>query len=332
MNEVIKDVNITREATIHEPSIYDMANEACRGWTSEDLQLVKSSAESIKSRKMASRIKAVAKVAALNRQCERPSQSFAELLFTLNPSNKLIRENRNYLVVEVAANFRLPKLPLGYGFKGGAARIALSHLLGNNTRNLIARDFDVVRFSKGNIKQDNIVAARVMPEDFSHGFGVEVSVSMEQYFSSRDLTINEVLLVGKKVIFTPAAFEDLRAGILRPAGEYANNKKAIPGKIACKILRLAAQLESDGRNYTLINFPNGMKVLNREYERQRQRAKSLSLEIERKYIDLCAKNLRFEGETDPASSFGAIAVPKPTPKVFRSLTLRNELQRHRKHS
>ena len=204
--------------------------------------------------------------------------------------------------MEVAANFRLPRIPLGYGFKGGAARIALANVIGWNTKSLRARDFDLVRFSKGSLEQDREIAAKIMPEDFSHGFGVEVVDSLEQYFESRDLTINEVLFFGRKVVFTKAALEDLRRGILRPTKFLSGNSPEIPGKIACKILRLAAEFQVADLEFKLIDFPENLKVTHRDFELHRKRAAELGKDIEKKYIELCGELLEVEVLKKPLKS------------------------------
>ena len=88
---------------------------------------------------------------------------FWDLLGSLNHSEIIVWE------VEVA---ELPKLPKGYGFKGGAARLALLRALG--LEELSVRDFDVVRidaFSDGSIADEIVI--EFMADNFAHGWGVE---------------------------------------------------------------------------------------------------------------------------------------------------------------
>jgi len=302
MSEIPKDYS---DNVVEDSNLLELANSSAEGWSTNDLKQVLSSAQTLKSQKSVASIKAVAKLAFLAKQCNNRQESLVELLFSLNPATKLVRQNSKYIVVEVAANFRVPRIPLGYGFKGGVARIALLNVIGCNTQRLNARDFDLVRFSKGNIEQDQSIAARVMAEDYSHGHGVEVVDSLDKYFESRDLTINEILFFGKKVAFTRNALDDLRQRVLKPSKFLIDNNPEIPGKIACKILRLAAEFQVSGAGFKLLDFPNELKVATRDFEMHRQRAAELGANIEKQYIELCGEFLDIESLRKPIKSVSA---------------------------
>lgn len=135
-------------------------------------------------------------------------------------------------------------LPKGYVYHGGAARAILARKLGIEV-SPEARDIDFCY--AGSIKgrvHDDYLMAKYSPDDFSRGHGV--SDVSDAYFSTRDFTINELLVADKKLILSKDCLLDTVRGIVRIT-EYEKKESYdedlpyyINPKILAKALRLAA--------------------------------------------------------------------------------------------
>jgi len=66
------------------------------------------------------------------------------------------------------------------------------------------------------------------------------------YFSSRDLTLNEVLVMGDKVICTVQCLEDIINGILAPTQHIRGSSGKVDSMVFVKMLRFAAIAEVEG--------------------------------------------------------------------------------------
>ncbi|KKW43002.1 MAG: hypothetical protein UY92_C0001G0016 [Candidatus Magasanikbacteria bacterium GW2011_GWA2_56_11] len=148
--------------------------------------------------------------------------------------------------IEVRNHFSKKHLPDGYAYKGGAARALLLRSLGSVLQ-VEPRDIDVVRLApeepyKG---ADTELAKEFMPDDFSEGWGVEIINSEDQYFSTRDVTVNEVLATDHEVIATEQCVIDAVRHIIRLTEFERGSDKDIyttPGpKMLAKILRLYSE-------------------------------------------------------------------------------------------
>lgn len=310
--------NITSELNLLED-----ARSLSDGWSVTHLKQVQSAAEDLKCSKTTAHIQAIVKktaIAKLNGECS----TLSHKLFELNPSTKLLRSTQSYIVVEVPVNFRLPRIPLGYAFKGGAARLALLNVLGIDTRRLQARDFDLVRYAKGSVEDDRRIARRVMSEDFSHGHGVEVVESLEHYFDSRDLTINEVLLTGKKLLMSWRAFDDGAHSIIRPSQHLLKQPRTFPGVTACKALRFAAEFHARGLNWILAELPEGVRATEREIALHAARAAESGALVEKQFQALCREFI-----VPVASGPRTSASSKPNRKAFPASRLRSAFPKRR---
>ena len=141
------------------------------------------------------------------------------------------------------------ELPSGYALIGGAARNVFLAELGQAV--MSPRDFDLVAITDWNPDESHAqrLAERYMPRDFAYGHGVKFE-TLEQYFRSRDFTVNEVLVSKDAIYATPQALRDLSEKVIRPSLDivqswesYAFRKWGIDPKLAMKALRLNLQFE-----------------------------------------------------------------------------------------
>lgn len=147
----------------------------------------------------------------------------------------------------------VPELPEGYGYKGGAARAILEHTLGLEVSR--PRDLDLV-YVGDQEKEDRSLSQQLaeefMPDDYAHGYGVE---SLEEdYFTSRDFTLNEVLYDGQGVVFTKECLTDVMRNIVRFSDyvkdepyEYNNDNFFVSPKLMAKALRLVSDARVKGK-------------------------------------------------------------------------------------
>lgn len=137
--------------------------------------------------------------------------------------------NKTYLGFE--------ELPYWYWIKWGWARLLLElnlWLVSNGQ----PRDIDLVRYIEDELDDgmDDELAKKFMPDDFAHWDWVEPLE--ENYFESRDLTINEVLYKEGKLNFTKQCLSDTLNHTIRPTDyEFNEEYKDYPFKILIKALR-----------------------------------------------------------------------------------------------
>jgi hypothetical protein len=151
----------------------------------------------------------------------------------------------------------LVELPQNYALKGGAARVTLEKALGINT-NALARDIDICYIGSAeeeDIELSKSLAESYADEDLQNGHGVETLE--ENYFQSRDFTINEVLVVNNVILLSKQALLDTLRSIIRFSEfektnfyyqENYNEEKEVSvrfvnNKLASKALRLISEKE-----------------------------------------------------------------------------------------
>ncbi|NTV44703.1 MAG: hypothetical protein HGA67_03335 [Candidatus Yonathbacteria bacterium] len=141
-----------------------------------------------------------------------------------------------------AARDILDELPAHFVFVGGTARAALERSLGVNKFS-VPRDTDIVVMDKD--ADEDLMAdmsERYMPDDYEHGYGVKKED--EEYFKTRDFTINEVFATKEAVYCTKQCLLDTLRGVLRFA-EYEKRESwdgypyYVHPKLLAKALRLA---------------------------------------------------------------------------------------------
>lgn len=148
----------------------------------------------------------------------------------------------------------LPDLPDGYGYIGGAARaVALRILCGQDAP---IRDLDIVAFDDFHPDLSHIqtLSKKHMPDDYAYGYGVSVD-TLDSYFGSRDLTINEVAVVDGKLILTQQAEADLRQKIIRPSTHEKEYMGGVAGpKISIKMLLLEQVFQNEYNQGEAVEF------------------------------------------------------------------------------
>jgi hypothetical protein len=135
-----------------------------------------------------------------------------------------------------------PKLPEGYGYKGGGARYLLERILGY--KNIPEpRDLDIVRLESvtPSDELDQELSEKYMPDDLKHGHGVEVIHDNETYLDSHDLTINELYATSTSIICSKKCLIDTIRGILRVSTNQYEHYSSTPHGILAKITRLYTQ-------------------------------------------------------------------------------------------
>lgn len=158
----------------------------------------------------------------------------------------------------------LPPVPEGYGFKGGVARKVLARTLGQNAFTRPVRDIDLLRTAGTPGDEDDRLAQLYMPDDLTLGeFGIEVLHDAGAYMNSRELTVNQLVLVGDRLTVTHACLLDTLGLTLRVTGAHLTRTRGYvhPG-VALKALRFAANLSVGGGEPRVLPFrvtPRRMK-------------------------------------------------------------------------
>ena len=143
------------------------------------------------------------------------------------------------------SDYQLDKLPAGYVYHGGAARAILERKLGIN-QEAKPRDIDLV--FAGDDEDSELsqkLAQKYSPDDYDNGHGVQKIA--DDYFLTRDFTINEVLVLDGKILFTKQCLLDTIRGIIRftdsqlQASYDEDRPYYIKPKLLAKALRFAAE-------------------------------------------------------------------------------------------
>lgn len=143
----------------------------------------------------------------------------------------------------ILAELDLPELPRGYYFIGGAARAVAQRVLFGESASI--RDIDIVAITDDN--PDMLLAdelsQRHMHDDYAYGHGIGVD-SKENYFASRDLTLNEVLVgADGRLLLTKQAEQDLDHKLIRLTAHEHDAYGGVGPKMAMKMLLLEQVLQ-----------------------------------------------------------------------------------------
>lgn len=158
-------------------------------------------------------------------------------------------------------NSYLETLPDGYGYIGGAARSELLRELELDTEST-PRDKDIVRIvSEDVLGIDDRLGQEFSAEDYTHGHGVQEL--RENYFKTRDFTINELLVYKNFIYLTKSCLLDTIRGILRFTKYELINKEQKENeeeenrvrndKVLAKAIRLASEALVRGRKLEIEN-------------------------------------------------------------------------------
>ncbi|MDP4000018.1 MAG: hypothetical protein Q8Q11_01105 [bacterium] len=143
----------------------------------------------------------------------------------------------------VTSHFSPVRIPEGYGYKGSAARaLALRNL--HIDPSYLPRDTDLIRITEEPFPgADNHYAYTHMPDDFAHGWGIEVVNNLNEYFGTRDFTLNEVIATDEMLIATQRCIEDSRGGVVRLSA-YEHDLFDGPGpRMVSKMLRFYSEIK-----------------------------------------------------------------------------------------
>lgn len=137
------------------------------------------------------------------------------------------------------------ELPQGYGVIGGAARsIAFKLLRGDEPP--FVRDVDLVCTEDADMSYASILAEKYSPDDAAHNHGVQQLGDMDQYFGSRDFTMNQLLVVDGKLIMTSEAARDFKDGVIQLT-PYEHREDWFPSdRMTLKALLLESALTAEG--------------------------------------------------------------------------------------
>ena len=119
--------------------------------------------------------------------------------------------------LEACGLAELGELPRDIAIMGGAARAILQKQLFNESAAI--RDIDLVQISDIAVSEDETLhhlSEKFMPDDYAHGHGVG-SEELGEYFTERDFTINEVLVIDGKIVASQACIDDLKTKTIRPS-------------------------------------------------------------------------------------------------------------------
>ena len=173
--------------------------------------------------------------------------------------SKLEKDGKGLYHIKIKSHFTKDKLPEGYGYKGGAARSLLLRNLGID-KNSMPRDLDIIRVAeKENYPgADDEISREYMPEDFETDHGVEKILDLNEYFNTRDFTINEVMVYEGEVIASKQCLLDTARRIIRITKHerktYSKKTKGGPelgSKTLAKMIRFYAEGINRGDEYAM---------------------------------------------------------------------------------
>lgn len=150
---------------------------------------------------------------------------------------------------EMLSEYELPDdLPTGVAVMGGVARSIARRLLTGEVEPV--RDLDLVYVPElvedgGELSEEDLdwLSKEYMPDDYIYGHGVETA-NLEEYFATRDFTMNQCLIVGNRLLMTKAAQEDLTANVIRPSYDTQPNEETpISERLFLKALMMKATFE-----------------------------------------------------------------------------------------
>lgn len=160
--------------------------------------------------------------------------------------NSIEKISDKLFCIDIRGFIRIEKLPYGYAYKGGFARYVLQKIIGLED-NIDYRDIDILRMEDMNPDNylDDKVAKKYMPDDFENGHGVEV-INSNEYFTTRDISQNEVYILNNRMYFLKRALIDIVSNTYYPSDKKINNGFLSEGKILAKAIRFLAENDIKG--------------------------------------------------------------------------------------
>lgn len=140
----------------------------------------------------------------------------------------------------------LQELPDGVAVMGGVARSIAREIITGEREPI--RDIDLVNIvdNEGSSKVAydtlNSLARQYMPDDYSFGHGI-ADDTLENYFRTRDFTINQSLILNKNLIVSNFAFNDFQENVIRPTYfEYPDSGVDLRSRLFLKALMMRSVL------------------------------------------------------------------------------------------
>jgi hypothetical protein len=149
----------------------------------------------------------------------------------------------------------VPFIPPAYGIKGGGARLALAEALGISAREPKLRDLDLFRIGTRWSPLDSELAERFMEDDLRNGHGVELVSTLEGYFSTRDLTLNQIAWMDGVLICAPLAMFDMVCRVLRPCRYFAGTLHRSPSVRSITIAKMYRFRAERGAEWDIDGIP-----------------------------------------------------------------------------
>ena len=163
---------------------------------------------------------------------------------------------------EILEEYDLPELPESLAIMGGTARSVARRIVAGDTE--LVRDLDLVYIPELGNDDTKLSSAELddlskeyMPDDYMYGRGIQTE-ELENYFLTRDFTMNQCLIYQDKLMLTRAAYDDLQENIIRPSYDTQPNAETpISERLFLKALMMKAILAAAGVSATLEEFGMG---------------------------------------------------------------------------
>lgn len=154
-------------------------------------------------------------------------------------------------------------LPSSVAVMGGMARSIAREILTGEEEPI--RDIDLVNIVDGDgnssISSQELdeLSRKYMPDDYNFGHGIQ-SDSLENYFKTRDFTINQCLIKDGKLLISDIAEQDFVENIIRPSYyELSHDQDELSGRLFLKAIILQSVISQISNSIPLledVNMPN----------------------------------------------------------------------------
>lgn len=150
----------------------------------------------------------------------------------------------------------IEKLPRNVAIMGGMARSIAREVITGDREPI--RDIDLVNILDESGKSLNTeeeldrLAQEYMPDDYAFGHGIQDD-ELEHYFQTRDLTVNEALVMNGALVVSNFAYNDLQENIIRPTSyEQAFTGVRASSRLALRALMMQTMLNECTSSYPTI--------------------------------------------------------------------------------
>lgn len=141
----------------------------------------------------------------------------------------------------------LNHLPSGVAVMGGVARSIAREIIAGDLEPI--RDIDLVNIVNESGESQNSddlldeLARTYMPDDYAYGHGIE-NDTLDNYFKTRDFTVNQSLILDGKLIVSSLAYNDLQENIIRPTYySLPSFDEGLSGRLFMKGLMMVSALK-----------------------------------------------------------------------------------------